>query len=60
MVVAKDLFVAVGCVVLLGRIDEKSGVIVGFQLAALDVLQPAVVDDVLDADTLLRIRVQHL
>ena len=56
---AEDLLGLVKPVYLSG-VDHQQRVVVGFELAALHVLHPAIVEHLADADALIGIGVQHL
>lgn len=60
MVMTEDLASALAAVILLGHIDHNLGIIVRLELAALDILDPSIGDDFVDADTAVGIRVEHL
>lgn len=60
MVVTKDFASALAAVILLGHVNCLLGVVVRLDLAALNVLDPTIVDDLVNADAAVRIRVEHL
>lgn len=60
MVMTEDLAPALAAVILLGHIDHNLGIIVRLELATLDILDPSIGDDLVDADTAVGIRVEHL